>query len=170
MSFANPLPAGIRQVVPDYVSDGLNVAWSFPFRLWGVADVAVFVSTTAGASWTRLALGTQYSVTLNGVTSATVTLLAAQPAGALVRLMGLRTPQRTTSVVNDGVVQSAPLESELDVVEAVAQELRRDISFLQSGATLGQAMTAWLATLPGTPGLTGTWWSNDGIPTFVTGS
>jgi hypothetical protein len=132
MSFSNPLPAGIRQVVPDYVSNGAALTYDFPFRLWNVADLAVLVQAVGATIFSPLALGTGFTVTINSLTDATVTLAAAQPAGTLIRLMGLRTPSRLTSVVNDGSVQSGPLESELDVIEATLQEVRRDVTAAQS--------------------------------------
>lgn len=133
MSFQYPLPPGIRQVAPDYVSDGSTTVFGFPFRLWSAADLYVGTAPAGtipgpgNVSFTRLTLNVDYTVTINGAYSASVTLLAAQPVGTLIRLQGLRTPSRTTSVINDGVVQSAPMESELDVVEATLQEVRRDV-------------------------------------------
>ena len=139
MSFSNPLPAGIRQVTPDYVSDGAALAYNFPFRLWAPQDLAVLVLPPGATLWQPLAYATQYAVALlsGGLAGATATLVAAQPAGTLVRLQGLRTPSRLTSVVNGGAVQSAPFESELDCIEATLQELRRD-----TGAEAARALAA----------------------------
>ena len=133
MSFQNPLPAGVRQVVPDYVSDGVTTSFGFPFRLWNAADIYVGVAPSAFGNeagevgFTQLS-PTQYTVIINGLISATVSLAAPQPSGTIIRIMGLRVPSRTTSVVNDGVLQSRPFESELDCVEATLQELRRDVT------------------------------------------
>lgn len=134
MSFQNPLPAGIRQVVPDYVSDGSTLVYSFPFRLFAPQDLFISVKVPGASSFAALVYGYDYTVALNGVVSATATLSNAAPAGSLVRLQGRRIAQRLNSVVNDGSVQSVPLEAELDADEASLQELRRDIdaNFLAS--------------------------------------
>ncbi|MFZ1963364.1 MAG: hypothetical protein WAU78_07835 [Roseiarcus sp.] len=173
MSFQNPLPPGIRQVVPDYVSDGVTLAWGFPFRLWAAADLSVFVSSNAGATWTELNNGADYTVAIVGVTAATVNLAAAQPSGNLIRLISARTPSRTTSVVNDGVVQSAPMESELDCVEATMQELRRDVDAISAGAVAAFIAAnggfqflyqTWLGGLPtAAPSTHGVFWNNAGL-------
>lgn len=153
MSFSNPLPPGIRQVVPDYVSDGVTRAWGFPWRVFATADLAVFVSADGGNTWTQLAQGggpSRFTVALVGITAATVTLGAAQPSGNLIRIKGLRIAQRLTSVVNDGVVQSAPMEAELDADEATLQELQRDVG--QNALTLPQqiaVLQAEIVTLQG---------------------
>lgn len=139
MSFQNPLPPGIRQVVPDYVSDGVTLAWGFPWRLFSAQDLAVFVSANGGTTWTQLVYGGgagKFTVALVGITAATVNLGSAQPSGNLIRLKGLRISERLTSVVNDGVVQSAPLEAELDADEATLQELQRDVG--QNALTIPQ--------------------------------
>lgn len=166
-------------MVPDYVSDGATLTYSFPFRLWNAVDLAVLVQAPGAALWTPLVNGVDFSVLLNGVISATVTLAHAQAAGVLIRVMGLRTPSRLTSVVNDGSVQSTPLESEFDVVEATMQELRRDISAETTRAEAAEAAlqaninanaqpgpigawwTEWVATLPTSePASQGVWWFN----------
>jgi hypothetical protein len=188
MSFQNPLPAGIRQVVPDYVSDGATLIYNFPFRLWATADLAVLTQAVGAAVWTQLNLSTDYTVALlsNGLSGANITLAVAQPAGTLIRLEGLRTPSRLTSVVNNGSVQSAPLESELDCVEATMQELRRDMNAFtaavaevnlqqailtalgaqdQNFATLRQAQT-WLAATS-TNGLANIYVVDNAIPADI---
>jgi hypothetical protein len=172
MSFQNPLPPGVRQVVPDYVSDGVTLAWGFPFRLWAAADLAVYVSANDGETWSQLANGTDFTVTIVGVTAAIATLAVAQAAGNLIRLMGLRTPARTTSVVNDGIVQSVPLEGELDCVEATLQEVRRDVNLLAlavgspfggSALAFGETFLAWWASLPTSlPAAAGQPWNDGG--------
>lgn len=189
MSFQNPLPPGIRQVTPDYASDGVTLVWGFPFRLWAAADLEVLVSANGGTLWTQLTLGVDYTVTINGVVSANVNLLVAQPRPNLIRLIGQRTPSRLTSVVNDGVIVSQAVESEFDCIEATMQELRRDananaaalaaetaralaaeaalqnaVSSLQAIAT--QALAFWLTgnnglSLPTVePSTPGTFWNN----------
>lgn len=145
MSFQNPLPPGIRQVVPDYVSDGVTTAYNFPFRLWAAQDLAVLVQAPGANAFSALGYGVGYNVAIVGNASATATLAAAPAAGALIRLMGLRTPARTTSVVNDGSVQSSALEGELDAVEATMQELRRDVTSAINAAQLA-ALVAPIAS------------------------
>jgi hypothetical protein len=143
MSFQNPLPPGIRQVVPDYISDGVALVWGFPFRLFAPADLYVGVRATIDDPFTALTLGVDFTITIAGLTSALVTLTTPQPTGTFIRIMGLRVPSRTTSVVNDGVVQSAPFEAELDVIEATMQELRRDCGGgVDTGAEPQRAMAA----------------------------
>jgi len=171
MSFQNPLPAGIRQVVPDYVSDGATLTWSFPFRLWAGQDLAAFWSADAGATWHPLTYGTDYTVALVGTTGASVTLAVAQTASNRIRLMSVRTPARLTSVVNDGVIQSAPIESELDCIEATMQELRRDINgpFATAAAAavaaaIPSALGSFWLGLPTTlPAAHGVLWNNGGV-------
>ena len=148
MSFANPLPPGIRQVVPDYVSDGVTLAWNFPFRLWASADLFVGVAPASAAAnvftegFTQLYENVDYYLSITGTSGAVVTLRAPQLKGTLIRLLGLRTPSRTTSVVNDGVLQSGPFESELDVLEATLQEVRRDVGGAYTALTAGLAAAA----------------------------
>lgn len=165
MSFQNPIPAGIRQVVPDYVSDGVTTAFGFPWRLFNVIDLLVEVLPPGATAWAGLSLGPNYTIAVNGTNSATVNLVVAQPAGTLVRLQGLRVPERLTSVVNDGVVQSLPLETEFDALEATAQELRRDVAALQAAvALLSASYGGSFANLPTTlPPTRGVLWNNGGV-------
>lgn len=157
MSFQNPLPAGIRQVVPDYVSDGVQTAFGFPFPLYDPADIVVLVAppgAIVGPGKTGFlyqeVLNVNYTVAItsnsSGPLSATVTLTAPQLTGAIIRLMSRRTPSRTTSVVNDGALMSKPFETELDVVEATMQELRRDVDGETTRATAAETAETTRAT------------------------
>lgn len=129
MSYTNPLPKGIRQVVPDYVSDGTTVALPIPFIYYDPTDVYIGVQNPALGVWQTLTLNVDYTLSPAKVeTGGTATLAVAQPVGFLLRVQGLRSPSRTTSVTNAGAVISGALETELDVVEATMAELRRDVN------------------------------------------
>ena len=100
----------------------------FPFPLMAAGDVAVWRRRT-GASDALLSLATHYTVTVAGDhASATVTLLAAALAGDLVALVGDITEARSTSFTGfgAGALKSGPLNSELDRLTIMVQELRRD--------------------------------------------
>lgn len=130
MSLQYPLPKGIRQVVPDYVADGATtVAFAIPFRFFDPTDIWVGHQPTGStAAFVQNVLGTDYQISGAGLEAGgTVTFFSPPPAG-LVRIMGLRTPSRLTSTVNDGAIISSALEAELDVQEMTLQELRRDVS------------------------------------------
>ncbi|MBP1296611.1 gp53-like domain-containing protein [Bradyrhizobium elkanii] len=62
----------------------------------------------------------------------TVTLSTARAAGDTVKIKGSRLGSRTTNVTRAGIIQSVPLETELDRQVATEQELRRDVDELQN--------------------------------------
>lgn len=127
MSLAYPLPKGTRQVTPDYAANGVTTAFPVPFRFLDPTDIYVGVQAAGAVVFTQAVLGVDYTLTGTGVESGGTATFAIAPAdGGLVRVMGLRTPSRLTSVVNDGAIQSTPLEDELDAIEITLQELRRD--------------------------------------------
>lgn len=129
MSLTNPLPRGARQMTPDYVSDGVNRVYSYNFWIANALDLAVLVQQTGAATFSPLVNGVDFTVGGAGVEGGgVVTLAVAQPVNTLVRVMGLRIPNRTTSVVNGGSLAAQALETELDVQTATMQELRRDVS------------------------------------------
>jgi hypothetical protein len=143
MSLSNPLPRGTR-TSPVYVGDGATTTFAVPFWFLSGLDLEIIV-TTAGVpvSFTG---GVGYTTTGAGVPGGgTVTLAAAPAAGALVQVLGLRIPNRTTSVVNGGSLISAALETELDIETATMQELRRDVSSAQAqaAAAVVAAGTGW---------------------------
>ncbi|MBV1707411.1 MAG: hypothetical protein KGQ37_09420 [Hyphomicrobiales bacterium] len=169
MSATYPLPKGTRQVTPDYACDGVLTAFAIPFRFFDPTDIYVATSTTGPNGFVQAQLGTAY--TISGAGSAgggTVNFIAPPPAG-LVRVMGLRTPSRLTSVVNGGALIAAALENELDVQEMTLQELRRDINVamanalaaVQAAVLAGMIPTGSLPTvLPAAPGVL---WNNGGV-------
>ena len=177
MSLTNPLPRGARQM-PDYVSDGVNLIYPYNFWIANAADLAVFTQAPGNVAFGALANGVNFSVTGAGSPGGGAAVLAAPLlSGTLVRVMGLRIPNRTTSVVNGGALVSAALEAELDVETATMQELRRDVTaalaLLATQAAANAAanfpvlgFTGWLQSLPTAPQIVPGWWNNAGAPVF----
>lgn len=132
MSIAYPLPKGVRQVVPDYVTDGVAiVSFPVPFRFFDPTDVFVGLQPTgSGGPFTQAVLNVAYEISGAGLEGGGMVTFFAPPAAGLCRVMGLRTPSRLTSVVNDGAIIALALENELDVQEMTLQELRRDIALV----------------------------------------
>ncbi len=128
MSQTNPIPRTTRGPVDLPATAGQTV-FPFPFWLYDDEDVEVRRRLVGETEFSApLALGVQYTVTNLDVTGgANVVMAAGQAAGTVIRLLGLRVPTRTTSVVQGGVVRSGPLERELDLLNTTQQELRRDI-------------------------------------------
>jgi hypothetical protein len=130
MSLSNPLPRGVRQS-PVYKADGATVTFGVPFWFLDPLDLCVEVIAPGGWPIAIYQNLSGYTVAGAGQTGGGAVIFNAPPVfGALVVIIGLRTPNRTTSVVNGGSVVSSALETELDVIEATCQELRRDISAL----------------------------------------
>lgn len=128
MSIAFPIPRGTRQVVPDYLSDGVSTSFPYPFYLVDPNDLYVGYCLPGETVFTRLTFNVDYTVSGVGVAGGGDVLLdAAYPANTLIRVKGLRVPNRLTNVVNDGALQPVAFEQELDTIEFTMQEMRRDI-------------------------------------------
>lgn len=132
MSTAYPLPRQIRQVTLTATASQ-TIFGPSDFILFDPADVQIWVKPAAQA-FTLLA-SSQYSIAPAAPATGfpaffTVTLTTPRAAGDLVRISGARLPARTTDVTRGGVLQSQPLETELDRQVATAQELRRDVSLV----------------------------------------
>jgi hypothetical protein len=179
VSFAYPLPKGTRQVVPDYACDGVTApALPIPFRFFDPTDIWIGWAPAGYAGlWpgmTQKVFGVDYTVTGAGLEAGgTATFTSVPPAGIL-RVMGLRTPSRLTSVVNDGALISSAIENELDVQEMTLQELRRDVNAmiavlntllaLSSLASFQATYLAWFLGLPTTlPATSGQPWNDGGV-------
>ncbi len=124
MSLTNPIPRGTR-VSPPYMADGINAAYNVPF--WFLSPLDLEIAILLGGATQTLSGGVGYSATGMGLPSGGSVQLASVPVvGSIVTIIGHRIPNRTTSVMNGGVVSGAALDLELDTVEASMQELRRD--------------------------------------------
>ncbi len=131
MSATYPLPKGTRQVTPDYISDGVILAFAIPFRFFDPTDIWVGFGQSIAGPFLPKVLGVDYTITGSGAPAGGSVNFTVAPLAGLVRVMGLRTPSRLASAVNGGALQALALENELDVQEMTLQELRRDMNALQ---------------------------------------
>lgn len=136
MSLANPIPRQTRQAFL-IATAAQSVFGPLDFVLFDAADMQVRVKAPAAPDYTLLGPGT-FTVTPAAPATAfpakpTVTLVTPRGAGDLVWIKGARIGSRTTDVTRAGVLQSQPLEGELDRAVATEQELRRDIDALIAG-------------------------------------
>ncbi|HEV2570932.1 MAG TPA: hypothetical protein VGU72_04280 [Beijerinckiaceae bacterium] len=143
MAFNYPIPRGVRQA-DDVIADGTQFDFSVPFVLYDPRDVYVFVRPPGASDFSLVDYPADYTVTL-AANSATVTFNTPPVAGTLVRRKGVRVPYRSYGVVNNGVVQSAALETELSSSAAVQQELRRDIDSVDDRVLSAETVAAILA-------------------------
>jgi hypothetical protein len=51
--------------------------------------------------------------------------------------------------------------------ELLAADLNAAIANAGAATQISAAITAWLLALPIAPGAAGTWWNNNGVPTYV---
>lgn len=135
MSQQFPIPRTTRGPIVLIATEG-QTEFEFPFWLFEAEDVEVRMRAETDVRYgDPLLLDTDYSVSgLNQNSGATITLTAPAAEGARVRLVGKRLPERRSSVVQGGSVRSVPLERELDLLNIVGQELRRDVDDQQMRA------------------------------------
>jgi len=138
MSTAFPIPRSDRRV--DLTATASQTVFTFPYPVLENQDVGLFVKPPAGTQFSALAYGVGYTV--SGAPSSsgvTVTLVTPAVAGATYRLTGARVPSRTSSLAPYGASYRSALETELDNLTLVLQELRRDFALLESFANTATA-------------------------------
>lgn len=103
-----------------YVADGAQTAFPFPFAIFQAADLQVLVNEAQQVGG--------LSVTGAGSSNGgTATFAAPPPAGALVTLLRRLTVQRVTDFQADGIIRAKSLNDELDYQIAALQQLADEI-------------------------------------------
>ena len=150
---------------------GVETSWNPGFQAQNTTDVSIVYTSAAGVVVT-LVLGTHFTAILDAYDNYTAYPAAgAMPAPSGTVVLARNSTLQQAASFQDGVPMSAGvIGAALDLLTLRDQELRRDILSDASPAVISTWMAGWLVTLPTTPGATGTWWSNDGAPTYVTGS
>jgi len=111
----------INDVTPRiiYTADGVQTAFIFPFAIFKVADLEVYLDGVKQAAG--------YTVTGAGNASGgTATFAAAPPAGALVALRRKLALARTTDFQADGIIRAKSLNDELDYQVAATQQVAEE--------------------------------------------
>ena len=99
-----------------------QVAWPV------LAPGDVTVSLYRGSVLTALVPGTDYTVTGTGSQSgATITLAVGSQAGDVILIEGHLLPQRQTSYTSNAAIPSDALNTDLNALLIMVQELRRDV-------------------------------------------
>jgi hypothetical protein len=128
MSSATPIIRDTRQRA--LIAGVGQTVFSFDAPLFDTLDLSVMKMAATDSAYS---MATGYSVALVGSSGATVTFAVAprptlgDPAVTLL-LTSQRIANRITDVTRGGALSSAMLERELDIIETVLQELRRDVS------------------------------------------
>lgn len=138
MSTAFPIPRSDRRI--DLAAAASQTVFTFPYPTLENQDVGVALQAPGATQFTALVYGLDYTVTgAPSSTGVTVTVTTPAASGDVYRLTGARIPSRTTSLAPYGTSYRAALETELDNLTLVLQELRRDFlrleDFANGGAT-----------------------------------
>lgn len=126
MSLGFPIEADDR-VRTFTVSSGQTVFGPFSFKIFDIADVVLETRATVDDPWTEVSSGV--TVALTGAAPATFTVTKTGLAtGLLGRVKGVRVPVRKDNATRAGSISSPKLEDDLDKLNIIAQETRRDSS------------------------------------------
>ena len=142
---------------------GVETGFSPGMQAMSVTDMAL-VYTVDGGSPLTLVLNTHYTAALDGNRFFTAAPLAMPAASGNLVFVRSSTYLQTLSLLDGVQPGMQALMDAFDLETLRAQEIRRDISV----STFSGFLTAWLASLPTTPGASGTWWNDGGIPAYVT--
>jgi hypothetical protein len=145
MSTATPIIRSTRDQLLTAAAG--QTVFTFTDPLFDTLDLEVSVSAD-GVVWTVVPGVTLALLPANAGATATFAVAPRPTSGdpaVTVRLRGRRVHERVTDVTRAGVLRSAAIESELDRISTVLQELRRDVEVLVAG--LG-------ASIPTSPGST----------------
>lgn len=135
MSVQYPLPRSIRQT--DFVAtDGQSVFGPVPWLAFDLDDVRVRARSGVGQRWVTLTSGFTVSLSASPAGFASATFAVGQVAGRHIRIEGARTHARITDVTRGSALVTPAMERELDKMSTVLQELRRDMSDLQTRVLL----------------------------------
>ena len=120
--------------VKTYVSSG-NGNYPFTFKILAESDIEVWYTSASTGARVQLVRGSDFSVTI-GNPGGTVTILGNAPAGGQI-LIQRRVPiDQPTDWVNNGPFDMDLLESDLDRIIMIVQQLAWDVSS-------GQAALNW---------------------------
>lgn len=123
--------------VKTYVSSG-NGNYPFTFKILAESDIEVWYTSASTGARVQLVRGSDFSVTV-GNPGGTVTILGNAPAGGQI-LIQRRVPiDQPTDWVNNGPFDMDLLESDLDRIIMIVQQLGWDVSS-------GQAAINWRGT------------------------
>lgn len=112
----------INDVAPrvQYLADGIQSAFTFPFAIFKLADLEVWLDDSLQASG--------YTVSGVGVSTGGVALFAVPPpADTRVTLRRRLTIARTTDYQSDGLIRAKTLNDELDYQVAALQQVAEDV-------------------------------------------
>ena len=135
--------------VISYTSNGMTLAYAVPFRFLDGSHLVV-TKTVSGVT-TALVLGTDYTVTgANLAAGGTVTLGAAIPNGATLKIARSTPKTQTCSLRTQGPATYASIEDCLDRAEMQIQEMNDGTftSLIATPITTAQATTAAPSTVP----------------------
>lgn len=114
-----------------FPGNGVTVAYPFTFKVFTQADVLAVQAVTATGIETPLALGTNYTITLNGDQNAnpggTLTMLVAAPTGSTVTLTSQVANTQETSLTNLGGFYPAVINDALDRLVIQIQQLSEKV-------------------------------------------
>ena len=111
------IPRGTPRV--QYVADGTQAVFAFPFPVFAAGDLQVFLGAAAQS--------TGFAVDGVGVTGGgTVTFTAPPPAGTTVTLRRRVPVERTTDFLESGPLPASALNREFDVLTAGLQQVAGD--------------------------------------------
>ncbi|MEO5337111.1 MAG: phage tail fiber protein [Magnetospirillum sp. WYHS-4] len=123
-----------------YVADGVQTLFTYPFPVFAVADIEVYVDTV------KKVLNADYSVTGAGTSNGgTIGLSAAPVGGAVVTLRRKLAIQRSTDFQESGDFRAKTINDELDRQTAFAQQVADDLG---RSIRLGDTDVAATLTLP----------------------
>ncbi|KAF0225916.1 MAG: Cell wall-associated [Rhodospirillaceae bacterium] len=145
----------INDVAPrvQYLADGIQSAFTFPFAIFKLADLEVWLDDVPQAGG--------YAVSGAGVSTGGVALFAVPPAAdTRITLRRRLIIARTTDYQSDGLIRAKTLNDELDYQVAALQQVAEDV-----GRAVRRAPTALAVvdlTLPEPAAGRGLKWSPDG--------
>jgi hypothetical protein len=104
--------------------NGATVAFNFSFKILATTDLVVAKTDAAGNSSGTLVLGTDYTVTFDPIAeTGTVTYTVAPVSGGFSNISRSSNDQQQTSLPRDGVMPAKTVETMLDKLTMLMQEI-----------------------------------------------
>lgn len=104
--------------------NGVTVAFNFAFKILATTDLVVSKRNAAGVSSGTLILGTDYTVTFDPIAeTGTVTYTVAPVSGGFSNIARNSNNQQQTSLPRDGVMPAKTVETMIDKLTLLMQEI-----------------------------------------------
>lgn len=117
-----PIDPSTRRSGP-YTATAAQTVFDYGFPVLDADDLGVYRLPNGGTTETRLARGTNYTVTGVGLQAGgTIVLTAPAAAGDRITIVGERTPRRLTDFGESGALTAAALNLEFDALAIQSQE------------------------------------------------